>query len=38
MEEELKEMIAYGKEFEIEVFPFLELVGYMESILTLSRF
>ena len=37
-EEELKEIIDYGKNLGIEVFPSLELSGHMEQILTLPEF
>lgn len=37
-EEELKEIIEYGAELGIEVFPSLELSGHMENILTLPEF
>ncbi|MGC9063936.1 MAG: beta-N-acetylhexosaminidase, partial [bacterium] len=37
-EEELKEILAYGKRLGIEVFPSLELTGHMENILTLPQF
>jgi len=37
-EEELKEVVEYGKNLGIEVFPSLELSGHMEHILTLPEF
>jgi hexosaminidase len=37
-EEELIEIIDYGKNLGIEVFPSLELCGHMENILTLPEF
>ncbi|HHW57511.1 MAG TPA: beta-N-acetylhexosaminidase [Clostridia bacterium] len=37
-EEELKEIIYYGRSLGIEVFPSLELCGHMENILVLSDF
>ncbi len=37
-EEELKEIIEYGKNLGIEVFPSLELSGHMENILSLPEF
>lgn len=37
-EEELKEIINYGKIFGIEVFPSLELCGHMENILVLPNY
>ena len=37
-EGELKEIIEYGAELGIEVFPSLELSGHMENILTLPEF
>ncbi|MGC8813867.1 beta-N-acetylhexosaminidase [Dictyoglomus sp.] len=37
-EEELKEIIEYGKNLGIEVFPSLELCGHMENILVLPEF
>jgi hypothetical protein len=37
-EEELKEIVAYGKNLGIEVFPSLELSGHMEHILSLPEF
>ena len=37
-EEELKEIIEYGKNLGIEVFPSLELSGHMEHILSLPEF
>ncbi|MEM2820151.1 MAG: beta-N-acetylhexosaminidase, partial [Candidatus Bathyarchaeia archaeon] len=37
-EEELKEIIDYGRNLGIEVFPSLELSGHMENILSLPEF
>ena len=37
-EEELKEIIDYGKSLGIEVFPSLELTGHMEHILSLPKY
>lgn len=37
-EEELKEIINYGKNLGIEVFPSLELCGHMENILVLPNY
>lgn len=37
-EEELREIIDYGKNLGIEVFPSLELCGHMENILILPEF
>lgn len=37
-EDELREIIEYGKKLGIEVFPSLELCGHMENILTLPEF
>jgi hexosaminidase len=37
-EEELREIIEYGKNLGIEVFPSLELCGHMEHILSLPEF
>jgi len=37
-EEELKEIVEYGKRLGIEVFPSLELSGHMENILSLPEF
>jgi len=37
-EEELRDVVEYGKKLGIEVFPSLELLGHMENILTLPEF
>lgn len=37
-EEELREIIEYGKRLGIEVFPSLELAGHMENILSIPEF
>ena len=37
-EDELKEIVSYGKNLGIEVFPSLELSGHMEHILSLPEF